>query len=181
MEVIQKNISNFIENQFPSIYKEEGTVFIEFVKQYYRWLEQENALKHSRNFFEYKDLDETTDQFLLFFKEKYLKNIQFETTTITRQLLKHTLDLYRSKGTERAIDLMFKLVFGVPAEIYYPAEDIFSLSSGVWKKQKYLELNASIHNPILSGKSITGQISGATAYVDAVVRKSIKGIFIDVA
>ena len=181
MEVIQKNISNFIENQFPSIYREEGTVFIEFVKQYYRWLEQENALKHSRNFFEYKDLDETTDQFLIFFKEKYLKNIQFETTTNTRQLLKHTLDLYRSKGTERAIDLMFKLVFGVPAEIYYPAEDVFSLSSGVWKKQKYLELNANINNPILSGKSITGQTSGATAYVDAVVRKSIKGIFVDVA
>lgn len=181
MEIIQKNISNFIENQFPSIYREEGPVFVEFVKQYYRWLEQENALKYSRNFFEYKDLDATTEQFLVYFKEKYLKNIQFETTTNTRQLLKHTLDLYRSKGTDRAIDLMFKLVFGVPAEVYYPAEDVFSLSSGVWKKQKYLELNVGLQNSLLTGKSIIGQISGATAYVDAAVRKRVKGILIDVA
>jgi len=181
MEVVQKKISNFIESQFPSIYREEGPVFIEFVKQYYRWLEQENSLKHSRNFFEYKDLDETTDQFLVYFKEKYLKNIQFETTTNTRQLLKHTLDLYRSKGTERAIDLMFKLVFGVPAEIYYPAEDVFSLSSGVWKKQKYLELNCSPHNYKLTGKTITGQTSKATAYVDAIVRKRIKNVLVDIA
>jgi RNA-splicing ligase RtcB len=58
MEVIEKTISNLIENQFPSFYKEQGSVFIEFVKQYYKWLETENALKHSRNFFEYKDIDE---------------------------------------------------------------------------------------------------------------------------
>ena len=180
MEVIQKNISNFIENQFPSIYREEGPVFVEFVKEYYKWLETEGPLHYSRNFFEYKDLDETTEQFLLYFKEKYLKNIQFETTTNTRQLLKHTLDLYRSKGTDRAIDLLFKLVFGVPSEVYYPGEDLFSLSSGVWKKQKYLELNISKENVKLSGKSITGQSSGATAYVDAVVRKRIKGRLIDV-
>lgn len=181
MEIIQKNISNFIENQFPSIYREEGPIFVEFVKQYYRWLEEENVLKHSRNFFEYKDLDETTEQFLVFFKEKYLKNIQFETTTNTRQLLKHTLDLYRSKGTDRAIDLMFKLVFGVPADVYYPGEDLFTLSSGVWKKQKYLELNVNSQNAKLAGKSITGQKSGATAYVDSVIRKRVKGILLDVA
>jgi len=110
MEIIEKKISNLIENQFPSFYREEGPIFIEFVKQYYKWLENENALKHSRNYFDYKDIDSTTDQFLVYFKEKYLKNIQFETTTNTRQLLKHTLDLYRSKGTERSIDLLFKLV-----------------------------------------------------------------------
>jgi hypothetical protein len=181
MEVIQKNISNFIENQFPSIYREEGQIFIEFVKEYYKWLETQGPVYYSRNFFEFKDLDETTEQFLIYFKEKYLKNIQFETTTNTRQLLKHTLDLYRSKGTDRAIDLLFKLVFGVLAEVYYPAEDLFSLSSGVWKKQKYLELNISKENAKLSGKSITGQASGAIAYVDAVVRKRIKGRLIDIA
>ena len=181
MEIIEKKISNLIENQFPSFYRDEGPFFVEFVKQYYKWLETENALYHTRNFFDYKDVDETTEQFLVFFKEKYLKNIQFETNTNTRQLLKHTLDLYRSKGTERAIDLLFKLVFGVSAEVYYPAEDIFTLSSGVWKKQKYLELNLSNANHLLSGKSITGQKSGATAYVDAVVRKRIRGRLIDVA
>jgi hypothetical protein len=180
MEVIEKTVSNLIENQFPSFYKEQGSVFIEFVKQYYKWLETENALKHSRNFFEYKDIDETTEQFLVYFKEKYLKNIQLETNTNTRQLLKHTLDLYRSKGTERSIDLLFKLVFGVPSQVYYPGDDVFTLSSGFWKKQKYLEVNININNISFSGKTISGLTSGATAFVDAVVRKRIKDRIVDV-
>ena len=33
MEIIEKTVSNLIENQFPSFYKEQGSVFIEFVKQ----------------------------------------------------------------------------------------------------------------------------------------------------
>jgi hypothetical protein len=180
MEIIEKKISNLIENQFPSFYREEGPIFIEFVKQYYKWLENENALKHSRNYFDYKDIDSTTDQFLVYFKEKYLKNIQFETTTNTRQLLKHTLDLYRSKGTERSIDLLFKLVFGVSSQIYYPGEDVFTLSSGKWKKQKYLEVNLNNINKVFSGETIIGLFSSATAYVDAVVRKRVKGRLIDV-
>jgi len=180
MEVIEKKISNLIENQFPSFYKEQGPIFIEFVRQYYKWLETENALKHSRNFFDYKDIDDTTDEFLVYFKEKYLKNIQFETTTNTRQLLKHTLDLYRSKGTERSIDLLFKLVFGVPAHVYYPGDDVFTLSSGKWKKQKYLEVNLNNINTVFSGETIIGLTSSATAYVDAVVRKKVKGRLIDV-
>jgi len=180
MEIIEKKISNLIENQFPSFYKEEGPIFIEFVKQYYKWLENENALKHSRNYFDYKDIDSTTDEFLVYFKEKYLKNIQFETNTNTRQLLKHTLDLYRSKGTERSIDLLFKLVFGVSAQVYYPGDDVFTLSSGKWKKQKYLEVNLNNINKVFSGETIIGLSSSATAYVDAVVRKKVRGRLIDV-
>ena len=42
MSLIQKNISNFIESQFPDIYKEEGPIFVEFVKNYYEWLEDKN-------------------------------------------------------------------------------------------------------------------------------------------
>jgi hypothetical protein len=180
MEVIEQKISNFIENQFPAFYKEQGPIFIEFVKQYYKWMEEEHALKHARKIFDYKDIDETTEEFLVYFKEKYLKNIQFQTTTNTRQLLKHTLDLYRSKGTDRAIDLLFKLVFGASADVYYPSKDIFTLSSGNWKRQQYLEVNLNNANKLLTGKSIFGQKSGATAYVDAVVRKNINNRFIDV-
>ena len=113
MSLIQKNISNFIESQFPDIYKEEGPIFVEFVKNYYEWLEDKNfnsnsaVTYHSRRILDYKDVDDTVDEFILYFKEKYLKEIQLSTVSQTRQLIKHSLDLYRSKGTERAVDLFF--------------------------------------------------------------------------
>ena len=86
------------------------------------------------------DVDTTTDEFMVWFKEMYLKNIQFKTITDTKTLIKHSLDLYRSKGTPRSVDLLFKIAFGVPADIFYPAEDIFTTSSGNWHIPRYLEL-----------------------------------------
>ena len=35
----EKYISNFIQNQFPLFYQEEGPDFILFLKAYYEWME----------------------------------------------------------------------------------------------------------------------------------------------
>ena len=110
---VERTISNLIEQQFPAFYRTEGPVFVEFVKAYYKWLEtSNNAIYHARRIFDYKDIDDTTDDFLVYFKTKYLKNIPLSSTTNTKQLVKHALDLYRSKGTERGVDLLFRAVFG---------------------------------------------------------------------
>lgn len=276
MDILQKTISNLVETQFPSFYRDEGPVFVEFVKQYYKWLEteycvldktlsgsininysnnviigsntffetyfsnvgtydamgnqltcpkiavfrenekdyvwynvefvanntymtvketpifpgknlkhgtihrQQNPLYHARNILEYKDIDETTEQFLLFFKEKYLKDIRFETLTNTRQLIKHALDIYRSKGTERSIDLLFRLVFGTGASVYYPGDDIFKLSDGKWNVPKYIEVSLNNNNKRFAGKQILGIDSNATAFVESVIRKNIKGKLVDI-
>ena len=278
MDILEKTISNLIENQFPSIYREEGPIFVEFVKQYYQWLEtefcvlnkkfeigsvnvsisnnvitgnntnfteyfsnsytqdtmgnimtcpriavfrpnsstdyvwyniqevandtymtisstplfsgnnlsygtvkrQQNPLYHTRHFFEYRDIDETTEQFLLFFKEKYLKNIRFETQTNTRQLIKHALDIYRSKGTERSIDLLFRLVFGSGAQVYLPSQDIFRLSDGQWYIPRYLEVSLNNNNTRFVGKQVIGATSGAKAFADSVIRRNVKGKLVDV-
>lgn len=181
MSIIEKNISNFIETQFPEIYREEGPVFVEFVKKYYEWLESSNnAIYHSRRMLEYKDIDETVDDFVLKFKQKYLADIQFDTVSQTRQLIKHSLDLYRSKGTERSVDLFFRAVFGKPAEVYYPGEDIFRLSDGKWVKPKYLEVTPSDFNVDFVGKQIVGVNTGATAFVERYIRRKVKKKYINI-
>ena len=177
---IEKTISNFVEQQFPFFLQEEGPMFIEFVKQYYVWMETENAIYHSRNLPEYTDIDSTTDAFLIYFKEKYLKDIQFNTATSLRRMTKHSLDLYRSKGTPRAIDLLFKVVFDTPAEVYLPGNDILKLSSGNFYEQIYLEVIPSPSNIIYVGKEIIGLQSGATAFIEKLTRKKIKGTYVEV-
>ena len=167
MKDIVTYISPLIESQFPSFYREDGQVFITFVKSYYEWLEQaNNTLYHSRRLLEYRDVDQTVDDFLVYFKEETLKNIQFDTATNKRLLIKNALDFYRSKGTERSVDLFFKLVYAQPASIRYPGDDVFKLSDNTWKIPIYIEVTETPYNPAFEGKQITGIDSGATAFVD---------------
>ena len=167
MKDIVTYISPLIESQFPSFYREDGQVFITFVKSYYEWLEQaNNTLYHSRRLLEYRDVDQTVDDFLVYFKEETLKNIQFDTATNKRLLIKNALDFYRSKGTERSVDLFFKLVYAQPASVRYPGDDVFKLSDNTWKIPIYIEVTETPYNPAFEGKQITGVDSGATAFVD---------------
>ena len=172
MKNIEKVISPLIESQFPTFYREEGPNFVAFVKAYYEWLESEdNPLYHARRIPDYKDIDTTLDDFILYFKEKYLKNIQFDIASNKKLLIKNSLDLYRSKGSERSIDLFFKLVYGTEADVKYPKDNLFKLSSGDWEKPQYLEVTDSSRNVDYVGKLITGTLSNATAFVEKFIRR----------
>lgn len=188
MKDIEKTISELVKNQFPSFYEEEGPIFIAFVKAYYEWLEEyglpgadsTNHLTQARSLTQFRDIDETLDNFIVHFKEKYLKNIQFDTATNKRLLVKNSLDLYRSKGTERSIDLFFKLVYGSSAEIKYPADKIFKPSNGIWEKPKYLEILPNKYNSSYIGKQIIGSNSGATAFVEKYIKRKTEIGYVDV-
>jgi len=144
----------------------------EYMKTISRYVPvDESPLYHARRLPTYRDIDETTDEFIVQFKEKYLKNIQFDTATNKKLLVKNSLDLYRAKGTERAVDLFFKLVYGTSAEVRYPAEKIFRLSDGVYEKPEYLEIGYSIYNIDYVGKQVVGQLSGAKAFVEKYIRR----------
>ncbi len=181
METIEKFISHLIENQFPGIYREDGPMLVAFMKSYYEWMEEtENVLWYTRRLYEIKDIDETLDEFITHFKEKYLSRIPINDNTDVRNLVKHSLDLYRSKGTERGVDLLFKLVFGVGTQVYYPGDDIFRLSDGKWVVPMYLEVQVQENNTLFHNKQIMGLQSGAIAFVERVVRRTVGPRLIDV-
>ncbi len=172
MEFFDKKISNLIEQQFPATYRENGSTFVQFVKAYYEWMEETNNVNFfTRRLLDYRDIDSTVDGFIKHFKYKYLNSIQFDTAVDTKKIVKHSLDLYRSKGTERSIDLFFKSVFGVPAEVYFPARDIFRTSSGTWIEPKYLEIESFDSAIDFVGLQIEGIDSGAKAFVERYVKK----------
>lgn len=175
---IEQNISNLIESLFPSFYKTDGENFVAFVKAYYEWMETEGS--ESRKILEYRDIDTTVDEFLDYFKNEYLNGLP-ATTQIDRKLLvKHIKDLYRSKGSTQSFKLFFKLVFNEDVDVYDPSVDVLRASDGVWTIPKYLECSASNRTISFIGKKITGATSGATAFVENVVRRKIKERFVDI-
>jgi hypothetical protein len=180
--MLETNISDFIASQFPEIYREEGPFFVEFLKQYYAWLETDpqSPVYQARRHLSNHDVDTTVDDFIIFFKEKYLKNIQLNTATNTKQLIKNALDLYRSKGSENAIKLFFDLIFSSESQVYYPGTDVFRASSAQWTIPHYLEVTSTPVNRLLVGRAVVGVNSGATAFVEKLVRRKVKHYFVEV-
>lgn len=174
-------ISNFISQQFPSFYKEEGEKFIQFVKAYYEWLEETNqAANKTRNLFSTRDIDLTANQFVEEFKKKYLFGIPTEIAGDKRFLQKHILDIYRSKGSIEGLALLFRLLYNEEIEVYIPSVDILKPSDGTWIEKKYLEVTHTSFNDNFNSKLITGGTSGAKAFVESFERLYVDNRIIDI-
>ena len=163
-----KHIAPLVQHQFPAFYQEEGENFLQFIKAYYEWMDTEGPLGKSRRLGEYRDIDETLDEYLDHFMSKYMHGIPKNILTDKRLLEKHILDLYRSKGTSEGIKLLFRILYQKDISIYTPQVDMLKTSDGNWVRRKYMEVlptNPTNHFSYLN-KYITGSNSGASAYVD---------------
>ena len=173
---IEKKISYFVENQFPQFYRDEGSNFVQFVKAYYEWMEEEgNAVYESRRLLDYRDIDNTLEEFLEHFQRKYLYGIPFNVIINKRYLLKHILDVYRSKGSIQCIKLLFRLIYNQDADVYLPSTDMLRLSDGTWVEPLYLEVSAGAYDrnvTSLIGKTVQGLSSGTTAVVEKFSQES---------
>ena len=163
---------NVLCNDFtPVTSSSGGTAYVK-----YQW--RVNPIYNARKLPNIRDIDTTLDSFVVHFKEKYLKNIDFDVATNKKMLVKNSLDLYRAKGTSRAVDLFFRLMYGAESKVEYPGEKMFRLSDGEWFQPVYLEISHSQYTVNLVGKEITGAISGAKAFVEKYIKRIINGGFV---
>lgn len=164
---IEKYISPFIESQFPLFYQEEGQLFIQFVTAYYEWLESnENILNQSRSLLNYDDVDKTLPKYLKYFKNKYINSLPENVLSDKKLLIKHILDLYRSKGTDASYRLLFRIIFNEDIDIYKPGEFIFKLSDNDWVAPRYIEVSDSPYLENLIGTKIYSSSTLSTATVE---------------
>lgn len=173
-QLIQTKISNLVEQQFPSFYQDEGSLFIQFVKAYYEWMEEERGvIFDARSMMDYTDIDTTLDEFLSHFQKKYLYGIPFNVIISKRFLLKHVLDVYRSKGSIQAYKLLFRLIYNEEVDVYLPGVDLIRPSDGTWVQPRYLEVTDVPSAQEFVGKTILGLSSGTTAVVESYIREPV--------
>lgn len=173
------DISTLIETQFPQIYRDEGQNLIAFTKAYYEWFEQSDLIK-SADLIDLRDIDNTIDDFVKYFKSTYLKDLPNITPGNIRSFIKNAGALFDARGTPQAIKLVLRLLYGIDSEIYLPGDDIFKLSAGQWVVPRYLELSISDRTKSFVGKQIRGASSGSSAIVESVVRRFTEGYYYDV-
>jgi hypothetical protein len=178
---IEKFVSPFIAQQFPAFYKEEGPNFIAFLKAYYEWMENTGqTINHARSLFEYADIDTTEAQFLKYFKNTYIHSLPESIISDKRLLVKHILDLYRAKGTPRAYELLFRILFNEDIELYIPGDFIFKPSDADWVVPRYIEISDNPYLERLIGRQIYNSSRNATAVVESVNRKIVGNKFIHI-
>ena len=110
---IQDNIKMFIKDQLPGFYQSEGPMFATFLDAYYEYLEQSGqTLDYSRDLIpRVVDIDNTTSEFLEHFKAVYLNGFPGSFKAGTELTIKNVLDFYKAKGTPRAVELLFQILY----------------------------------------------------------------------
>lgn len=182
MKEIESTISSLVKTQFPEFYNTEGARFVDFVQQYYVWMEsQDQAINRSRSLLDYRDVDKTSQEFVGYFKNKYLTGLPLTAEANTQLLTKHATEIYSSKGTSAGIQLTMRAIFNEPAKVHYPSDDLFKTSDGNWVTPIYLELSVSDRTKDFIGKEIVGSRSGAKAFMEALVKKRVSNKNIQVA
>ena len=163
-------ISALIENQFPSFILEEGPLLVKFIKAYYEAIEQDGeVIERSKNILNYTDIDNTTSEYLDWFKREILVNIPKSISTNERTFMKNVLDLYRSKGSEKSYKLLFRALFNEDISISYPGDNVLRVSDGVWERDQYIRVSVTSGNAYAQGgQTVLGQTSGAQARIESI-------------
>jgi hypothetical protein len=99
-----------------------------------------NPVQNIQQLLNYPDPDKVIQGFLNKFRNAFLQSIPENLTTglDKRKLIKNVKSLYRAKGTKRASEIFFKLLFNENAELTFPKENMLRVSDGTWDIKKVL-------------------------------------------
>ena len=143
-----------------------------------------NSIENIQQLLNYTDPDHTISDFLSQMKDEFLNSILQDTddSLSTRKLIKNIKSLYRAKGTAKAHQAFFRILFNRLSEVYTPADDMLRVSDGSWDVRTFIRCTQtalqSVNDPIfLTGQVITQAndpssttINEATAIVENVLK-----------
>jgi len=176
---LDERISVKVEGQLPDFVKQDHTTFVAFLEAYYEYMEQEGKpYEIVGNLNNYANLDKTTDDFLQYFKKQFGEDIPEVIFANANKpfVLKHLRDFYRSKGSQKSFEFLFRLLYKEEIDFYLPSVDMLRASDGKYTKDKIIRtIDTSGTDAAfdLSGKTITGGTSGATALVESILKEHI--------
>jgi len=143
---MDKLVKSFVSDKFPDFVVSGHPKFKLFLEAYYEWMEQQNSgvVTSVRNYFEglpnsaglvvnqdlNKDIDETLDLFLEFFRKDVVPVVLNKEKIDQRFFIKKIRDLYLSKGSPKSYRLLFRLLFDEEISIFETKNNIIRASDG---------------------------------------------------
>ncbi len=155
----KQSLSHLIANQLPDFIRTEYPQFVLFLEKYYEFLDQENQVNnYLLNSESLQDINRTLESFIPKFKNQYAQNFPLAAQLDDRRLIKFIKQFYEAKGSEQAVELLFRVLYNEKTELFYPSEHILRASDGIWIEDVTLKLavdNTITANPFdLTGKTV---------------------------
>ena len=174
---IQNKLSSIVPSQFPDFVQSEYFTFVDFIKAYYQFLEQDNGCQEVlSNIRQYNDIDKTTSDLVEKFLNSYAIGYTNSNITDNKFIIKNISQIFDSKGTEKAYDILFNVLYKETIEFFYPSTVILSPSDAVWETRRFLRSIKTNDNQdyyLFKDSAITGQISKATSVITNVIKINI--------
>lgn len=184
---VDERFSTQLRDQLPDFVLENHEAFRLFLKSYFEWTEfYGNPRGEAVRLTSYKDIDETLDQFIQYFRSTYLYSLPQELADgiNEKNLVKNIKYLYNAKGTKSSFDLLFKILFNTTVNVDYPKDRILKPSTSTYDDRKFIrllsylpiELMKALENTVIVQRSPQDRTILATALVDGVEFVSRGGI-----
>ncbi len=140
-----RDIKLKIDGLTPQFLKEQAPQLVLFIKYYYEWLESSTDINGVfTDFKEYQDIDLVPDRFLDFLANEFLVDIPPSVLVDRRRLIKNIKEFYLAKGSEKAVRLLFRILFDEEIDFYYPKVDILRVSDGNWVVDRSITIYAGL-------------------------------------
>lgn len=171
-EAAYKKLSILLQKYCPDFLADKYPGFISFLKAYYDWSYSTQGFNPWRvisHLIEWGDIDETLDQFIMYFKNEYLNGLNSDLAADIPTFIKHSKEFYASRGTPESFRFLLRLLSGNDGTIFYPNEYLMKSSDGEWRTDYYIFTNfdAVVDSSFLS-TMIKGKTSGFTAYIESI-------------
>ena len=153
----------------PFFVVENHPKFVEFMTHYYKWFNSQGAGAALESLKQQSDLD-TADDVAQFFVS-FGKGIPDETKSNKRWFIRFLKEFYSLKGTQASFDFFTRAVFGQPATVFYPKNQVLKSSGAQWNTQKTMCVYAVDGDTLwdLAGAKI--EYPGFSFMVDEVYKK----------
>lgn len=166
----QKN-SLLVSSQLPEFVRDNPDYanFVVFLQAYYEWMEQTSGVSdRTRNLLNYKDVDETTSEFMEYFTNDFLPYFPKEILVDKAKAVKIARELYNKKGTPASYQFLFRTIYNSDFEYFNTKDVVFKASSGTWYIAKSLRLSSSDVNFLnIKNYRLFGETSKSIATVEA--------------
>ena len=135
-----------------------------------------NPVQNIQQLLNYADADKTIYDFLSSMRLSFMQGIteNLYTDVDKRKTIKNIKDLYRAKGTAKANQLFFQMLFNETPDIYYPNRDLLKPSIGQFNERtivRVLQTSGNMLNSIgqtltmVSGTDVaSGRVENVTAF-----------------
>lgn len=162
--------STLIPSQLPEYIRDDASYdnFVIFLQSYYEWMEQQdNVLDRSKNLLNYKDVDETTNEFINYFINDFLQNFPEDILIDKSTAVKLAKELYQAKGIPSSFKLLFKILYNSDFEYYLTKDSVLKASDGIWYIPKSIRVNSDDPNFLnINNLRLFGEISKTIATVE---------------